>query len=96
MNGSEVKVILCEELENLKKQIIEQHFAAGQKASGRTAASLHIEASESEATLYGRSFFDVLETGRKAGRTPKNFSGDNKAMDVGQRNCSYPDTIQNE
>ena len=30
MNGSEVKVILCEELENLKKQIIEQHFAAGQ------------------------------------------------------------------
>lgn len=73
MNGSEVKVILCEELENLKKQIIEQHFAAGQKASGRTAASLHIEASESEATLYGRSFFDVLETGRKAGKTPKNF-----------------------
>ena len=44
MNGSEVKVILCEELESLKKQIIEQHFAAGQKASGRTAASLHIEA----------------------------------------------------
>ena len=67
------KVVLLEELENLKAKILEQHLRAGQKASGRTGESMHVEATEYEGTLYGRSAFGVLETGRKAGKTPSGF-----------------------
>lgn len=66
-------VILTEELEALKKKIIAQHFSAGQKASGRTAASLRVEVTEEEGTLYGRSPFGTLETGRKPGKVPQGF-----------------------
>lgn len=66
-------VILTEELEALKKKIIAQHFGAGQKASGRTAASLRVEVTEEEGTLYGRSPFGTLETGRKPGKVPQGF-----------------------
>ena len=66
MIGESVQIVLQEELEALKERIIAQHLAAGQKASGRTAASLRVETTENEGTLYGRSAFGVLETGRKA------------------------------
>ena len=66
-------VVLAEELEALKRKIITQHLEAGQKASGRTAASLRVETTESEGTLYGRSPFGTLETGRKAGKVPYGF-----------------------
>lgn len=66
-------VILTEEMEALKKKIIAQHLGAGQKASGRTAASLRVEATEEEGTLYGRSPFGTLETGRKPGKVPQGF-----------------------
>lgn len=72
MKGA-VSVILTEELEALKKKIIAQHFDAGQKASGRTAASLRVEVTEEEGTLYGRSPFGTLETGRKPGKVPQGF-----------------------
>ena len=65
--------ILVEELEALKKEIIENHLRAKQKASGRTSQSLHIETDENSATLFGRGFFDVLETGRKSGKVPYDF-----------------------
>lgn len=72
MKGA-VSVILTEELEALKKKIITQHLGAGQKASGRTAASLRVEVTEEEGTLYGRSPFGTLETGRKPGKVPQGF-----------------------
>lgn len=72
MNGA-ASVILTEELEALKKRIIAQHFGAGQKASGRTAASLRVEVTEEEGTLYVRSPFGTLETGRKPGKAPQGF-----------------------
>ena len=72
MNGA-ASVIMAEELEALKKKIVAQHFGAGQKASGRTAASLRVEVSENEGTLYGRSPFGTLETGRRPGKTPRGF-----------------------
>lgn len=72
MNGA-ASVILTEELEALKKKIIAQHLGAGQKASGRTAASLRVEVTEEEGTLYGRSPFGTLETGRKPGKVPQGF-----------------------
>ena len=65
--------ILVEELEALKKEIIENHLRAKQKASGRTSESLRVETDENSATLFGRGFFDVLETGRKGGKVPYNF-----------------------
>lgn len=72
MKGA-VSVVLAEELETLKKKIIAQHLGAGQKASGRTVASLRVEATEEEGTLYGRSPFGTLETGRKPGKVPQGF-----------------------
>lgn len=65
--------ILSEELEVLRKAIIEHHLRAGQKASGRTMESLRVEANEDEGTLWGRQAFGVLETGRKAGKVPMGF-----------------------
>lgn len=65
--------ILTEELEVLRKAIIEHHLSAGQKASGRTMQSLRVEANEDEGTLYGRAAFGVLETGRKGGKVPMGF-----------------------
>lgn len=69
------RLILQEELEKLRMNIISNHLKAGQKASGRTAASMHVEVSENSGTLWGRNAFEVLETGRKAGRVPKDFQG---------------------
>ena len=65
--------ILSEELEVLRKAIIERHLAAGQKASGRTMESLRVETNEDEGTLWGRQAFGVLETGRKDGKVPMGF-----------------------
>lgn len=72
MNNA-ASVVLSEELEELKKKIIEHHLGAGQKASGRTAASLRVEVTGNEGALYGRSPFGTLETGRKPGKTPHGF-----------------------
>lgn len=66
-------IVLREELENLKQAIIKNHLAAGQRASGRTAASLRVEVNETEGSLWGRSPFGTLETGRQAGKIPTNF-----------------------
>lgn len=65
--------ILMYELEELKADIIQNHMAAGQVASGRTMKSLKVKATEDEGMLVGRRFFSVLETGRKAGKTPRRF-----------------------
>lgn len=65
--------ILMYELEELKADIIQNHMAAGQVASGRTMKSLKVKATEDEGMLVGRPFFSVLETGRKAGKTPRRF-----------------------
>lgn len=46
---------------------------AGQKASGRTIASLRVEVSDDGGVLFGRMAFGALETGRRGGRVPKGF-----------------------
>jgi hypothetical protein len=66
--------ILCEELENLLRDIVERHERAGQVASGRTRASFEVVVSGLRGSLMGNKFpTPVLETGRKAGKTPHNF-----------------------
>jgi len=69
----EAKKIINDELLQLRQRIIENHLRAGQKASGRTIASLRVEASEDGGTLFGRKAFGTLETGRRGGRVPKGF-----------------------
>lgn len=71
--GSTPRQILSEELEELRKVIIAHHLSAGQKASGRTMASLRVDVSEESGTLWGRNAFGVLETGRRGGKVPMGF-----------------------
>ena len=71
----DAKKIISEELEALRQRIINNHVAAGQKASGRTIDSLVIHMRDNGGTLFGRQAFGTLETGRKAGRTPQGFVG---------------------
>ena len=68
------RVIIREELEQLRQRIAANMTAAGQVASGRTIASMHVETNEQEGTLFGRAYFGVLETGRRAGAVPSNFT----------------------
>lgn len=65
--------VVRSELDVLRLRIIENHLRVGQKASGKTIASLHIELSENGGILWGRQAFDVLESGRKGGKVPKGF-----------------------
>ena len=65
--------IINEELLKLKDVIAANMQAQGLNASGKTAKSLEVVMSETGGALMGRSFFAVLETGRKAGKVPKNF-----------------------
>lgn len=65
--------VVREELESLRKKIIDNHIRAGQKASGRTIASLRIETTDDTGILFGRKAFGTLETGRRGGRVPKGF-----------------------
>lgn len=66
--------IVRNELDALRLRIIERHINAGQKASGRTIASLHVEMLGAGGILWGRQAFEVLETGRGPGSVPKNFT----------------------
>lgn len=59
--------------ENAVMQIRSNMAAAGQNATGKTAASLAVSATEQRLTITGRQAFWTLEQGRGPGRVPKNF-----------------------
>jgi hypothetical protein len=66
--------ILCEELENLLRDIVERHERAGQVASGHTRASFEVVVSGLHGAIMGYKWpAPVLETGRKEGKVPYNF-----------------------
>lgn len=71
---SDVSDILQEELDNLLKEIIRQHEAAGQVASKKTRDSFKVEVSENYGKLLGASYAGVLEKGRKPGKVPNDFA----------------------
>lgn len=71
---SDVSDILQEELDNLLKEIIKQHEAAGQVASKKTRDSFNVEVSENNGKLVGASYAGVLEKGRKPGKVPHDFT----------------------
>lgn len=70
---SEVKKVLAEELNSLRQRIIDSHVRAGQKASGRTIASLKVSVDDNHGILFGRQAFGVLQTGRGPGKVPRGF-----------------------
>jgi len=72
--NSGAEILIRGELDLLRERIIKNHIAANQKASGQTIRSLKVVLDKESGTLYGRSYFGVLETGRKPGRIPKNFA----------------------
>ena len=74
MSKEIAKGILSEELDALRKRIINNHISAKQRASGYTENSMRVEVTDNEGTLFGRKYFGTLETGRKAGNVPKGFN----------------------
>lgn len=68
------RVIVREELEQLQQNIIANMQKADEVASGRTIKSMHVETDVQGGTLFGRAFFGVLETGRRAGGIPQDFT----------------------
>ena len=66
--------ILSEELEQLKADIIQRQKAAGEMASGKTAAGYEVSVENANhGWLSGFSYVGVLEVGRKPGKVPMYF-----------------------
>lgn len=70
----DIKQTLSEQLNDLRLRIIENHIRAGQKASGRTIQSMQVVVEDMGdsvvGTLYGRQYFQNLETGNKPWKNP--------------------------
>lgn len=65
--------IVRESLERIRQRIDQRITDSGERASGRTQASMHIVPTETGGMLVGRAFFQSVETGRPAGRVPYRF-----------------------
>jgi len=71
MNSFEIlKNAVIPELEVLKDKIAANIHSEGKNASGKTIESMQVLETDKGAKLIGRSFFGVLETGRKPGKRP--------------------------
>lgn len=66
--------ILRRNLERCAEEIRQAIEASGQRASGRTQASIRVEVDERTGTVYGRQAFGTLEQGRRPGKTPRGFA----------------------
>ena len=60
-------------LERVRVRIWQNIDTTGTKASGRTQESMRIESTPTGGRLWGRPYFQSVETGRPAGRVPFNF-----------------------
>ena len=79
MLSEEIRQILLEELEDLRKRITENMGKADQIVTGRTRDSMQVTVEGNAGVLTGRRAFATLETGsrpwsRKPKRTPKWFA----------------------
>lgn len=75
LDRNAAREIVRSELEQLQQRIASNIRSTGTQASGRTAASMRVEATEEEGTLFGNAPFGVLETGRAGGKIPYDFRG---------------------
>lgn len=72
MLTEEIRAILTEELEDLRRRIIENMGRADQIVTGKTRDSMHVEVRDLSGVLTGRRAFATLETGsRPWSRPPK-------------------------
>lgn len=95
MLSEEIRAILLEELEDLKRRITENMGKADQIVSGKTRDSMQVSVQGNAGVLTGRQAFATLETGsrpwsRKPKRPPKWFADligewiDAKGLDLNQ------------
>lgn len=93
MLSEEIRQILLEELEDLRKRITENMGKADQIVTGRTRDSMQVTVDGNAGVLTGRRAFATLETGsrpwsRKPKRVPKFFADligewiDKKGLDL--------------
>ena len=71
----DIEAFVKSELEALQARIAANIGSTGRTASGRTAKSMKVEVIPWGGRLTGRAAFGTLETGRKPGKTPANFTG---------------------
>jgi hypothetical protein len=62
--------VLSKEFELLKDDLIKAYDAKGMRASGKFAETLEVKVNGLTAQLWGESYAQQLETGRKAGAFP--------------------------
>ena len=62
--------VLSKEFELLKEDLIKAYDAKGMRASGKFAESLEVRVNGLTAQLWGESYAQQLETGRRAGSFP--------------------------
>lgn len=79
MMSDEIRAILKEELEDLRRRIGDNMASADQIVSGKTRDSMQVEVQGNSGVLRGRRAFATLETGsrpwsRKPKRVPKFFA----------------------
>ena len=95
MLSEEIRQILLEELEDLRRRITENMGKADQIVSGKTRESMQVSVQGNAGVLTGRQAFATLETGsrpwsKKPKRTPKWFADligewiDAKGLDLNQ------------
>lgn len=73
MTQDDIDKLLVDTLSRIRAKIALNINEKGLRASGKTEASMVIESDEYGARLKGRPYFQSLELGRPAGRTPRGF-----------------------
>lgn len=70
MLTEEIRAILTEELEDLRRRITENMGSADQIVTGKTRDSMHVEVRDLSGVLTGRRAFATLETGSRPWSRP--------------------------
>jgi len=74
MNLQDLNKIVLLNLEKMKKEIGDNIRSCGQRASGKTIASLDVKQTDDNTfELWGNEAVEALEHGRKGGKVPKTF-----------------------
>jgi hypothetical protein len=66
--------LISQFLEAIRKDIIAEHIAQGQRASGRTLESFEVSSGNNSGQLLAADYVGVLEDGRRSGKVPSNFA----------------------
>lgn len=67
---ADLQIILTQELEKLKQELIEKHKSLGMKASGNWIESLSVEVNDEGGIIWGTDYTKQLVEGRPPGKFP--------------------------